>query len=496
MLSFHNKSENIFFLNNYSILLILFIVTLARVTALFFSPIELSVDEAQYWHWSRSLEWGYFTKPPIIAWSIALSTSIFGQEEWAVRLSSPIIHFLISIILWIASQSFFDSKSGKITALIWISTPVASLGSFIISTDTPLLLFWSLALIFLIKLIKTRSLPYSILIGVTIGLGFLSKYAALFFFISLALWWLIYDRGKTLEIKSIILITLFTFIVAGGNLYWNYENDFATINHTISNADLKNIIFNHKNMIEFLSSQLLVFGPIFFLLYIFVVFQSFFNNTKLSLLAMLSLPIIILIVIQSFLKIANANWAVTAYIAATLLLSTYVVINKRKYLRLIFKIGLLANIAISIFILNVTATGSFYPIELKSNPIRKNLGFELLAKEIEKTFQKKQLSSIIFQNRSDITRFNYYLNRFDNKFKDKIFLITQNKVPGNYYEANFNFYDQFLNIGDKILLVSKSKEKQSYKGLSDLRLTQKISIKTIDKNERTYYLYTASVVEN
>ena len=496
MLSLQNKKEDFFFLNNYSVLLILCLVTLARVIALFFSPIELSVDEDQYWQWSKILQWGYFTKPPIIAWTIALSTSIFGQEEWAVRLCSPIIHFLISILLWIASQSFFDSKSGRVAALIWISTPVASLGSFIISTDTPLLLFWSFAIIFLIKLIKTRKVPYSILIGITIGLGFLSKYAALFFLMSLGLWWLIYDRGKILEIKSLILIILFTFIVASGNLHWNYMNDFATIIHTISNADLKSVMFNFKNMIEFLSSQLLVFGPILFLLYIFFVYKSFYKNTKLSLLAMLSLPIIFLIIIQSFLKIANANWAVSAYIAATILLSAYVVINKIKCIRLIFKIGLFVNVAISIFILNVTATGSFYPINLKSNPIRKNLGFELLAEKIQATFQKEEFSSIIFETRSDISRFNYYLNRFDNNFKDRIFLITENNIPGNYYEANYKFENQFFNLGNKTLLVSQSKEKRNYEKLSDVSLLKDISVQTLDKIEKKYYLYTANIIKN
>ena len=495
MLSFHNKSENIFFLNNYSLLLILCIVTFARVIALFFSPIELSVDEAQYWHWSRSLEWGYFTKPPIIAWIIAFSTSIFGQEEWAVRLCSPIIHFLISILLWIASHSLFNSKSGRVAALIWIFTPIASLGSFIISTDTPLLLFWSLGLIFLMRLIKTRMLAYSILIGLAIGLGLLSKYAALYFLIFLVLWWLIYDRGKFLEIKSLLLITLSTFIVASGNLYWNYENDFATFNHTVSNADLKSIIFNYKNMFNFLSSQLLVFGPILFLLYVFVLFESFYINKKLSLLAILSFPIICLITIQSFLKIANANWALPAYTAATILLSTFVVNNKRKYIHFIYKIGLLVNIVISIFIFSITITGSFYPFSLKSNPIRKNLGFEILAKQIENVFQSEQLSSIIFENRSDITRFNYYLNRFGNKFKNNIFLINRSEVPGNFYEANYKFKSQLFNIGDKVLIVSHNKKKQAYKNLSNFSLAQKISIKTVDKIERTYYLHTNIVVK-
>ena len=495
MLSPHHRKENIFFLNNHLVFLILCLITLARIIALILSPIELTVDEAQYWHWSRNLEWGYFTKPPIIAWTIALSTNFIGQEEWAVRLYSPIIHFLISMLLWIASYSFFNNKSGKIAALIWIFTPVASLGSFIISTDTPLLLFWSFALIFLIKLIKTNTLYYSIIVGIFIGLGLLTKYAALYFLIFLVLWWVIYDRGKILKIRSLLFITLFTFIIASGNLYWNYENDFATFNHTISNADLHIIVFNYKNMFEFLSSQLLVFGPILLLLYIFVMFESFYVSKKLSLLAMLSFPIIFVITVQSFLKIANANWAVTSYIAATILLSIFVVINKKKYLRIFFKIGLLINIIISTFIFSVTATGSFYPLNLKSNPIRKNLGYEVLAKQIENIFQNNQISSVIFKNRGDISRFNYYLNRFENKFKKNIFLISNSKVPGNFYEAKYNFNSQLSNIGDKVLLVSHNKNKQTYKNLSDLNLLQKISVKTIDKIERKYYLYTANIVK-
>ena len=110
MISFQNKNHNSFFLNNSLILLILIIVTIARIIALVLSPIELSVDEAQYWHWSQNLQMGYFTKPPMIAWIIAFSTNIFGQEEWAVRICSPIIHFLISITIWIGTYSTFGSK--------------------------------------------------------------------------------------------------------------------------------------------------------------------------------------------------------------------------------------------------------------------------------------------------------------------------------------------------------------------------------------------------
>ena len=129
---------------------------------------------------------------------------------------------------------------------------------------------------------------------------------------------MIYDRGKNFKANNLILIFFTCLIIASGNLYWNYVNDFVTINHTVSNADLTKITLNLNNMIKFLASQLLVFGPILLLLFLFLVFESFYINKTLSLLAMLSLPIIILITIQSYLKIANANWAITAYIAASL----------------------------------------------------------------------------------------------------------------------------------------------------------------------------------
>merc|ERR1711965_1033661 len=127
-----------------------------------------------------------------------------------------------------------------------------------------------------------------------------------------------------------------------------------------------------------------------------------------------------LIIVQSFLKIANPNWAVAAY----------VIIQKHKMLRLLTKFGLFINFVLSLFILKITLTGSFYPIQLKSDPMRKNLGFEALSTQIKKTYDKNQISKLVFINRGEITRFYYYLNKIDNKFTNKILLKTNSKSPG------------------------------------------------------------------
>ncbi len=494
MLSLSNANENSIILSTPIVLLTLVFITLIRVYTLFISPIELSVDEAQYWHWSQNQDFGYFTKPPFVAWTIGLSTKIFGNEEWAVRLFSPIIHLLISIILWITTQFAFGLKAGRIAALLWIFTPAASLGSFIISTDTPLLLFWSLALLFIFKLFRDNSYISAAFAGASLGLAFLSKYAALYFIVLLIFWWMIYDKGKVLSLKNLLVVLISSFIIATPNLYWNYSNDFVTASHTISNADLSEIIINYSNVIDFLLSQLLVFGPIIFLLYLFMIFNSFFKDQKLALLGMLSFPIVILIIIQSFLKIANPNWAVTAYISATLMISAYAIIQRYKVLRLLTKFGLFINFILSLLILKVTLTGNFYPINLKSDPLRKNLGFKVLSTEIKKTVDNNEISKLVFINRGEITRFNYYLNKIDNKFKNKIFLKTKSISPGNFYEQNYNYDKINHKRNEKIMIINRDLNiGNDFTNLTEIKFIRKISTDTIKGDKRTYYLFEGKV---
>ncbi|GIR53739.1 MAG: hypothetical protein CM15mP62_12100 [Rhodospirillaceae bacterium] len=60
--SFHEGSHN----NLFILLIIIAIVTTTRIILLLISELNLHGDEAQYWSWSQDLDWGYFTKPPLL----------------------------------------------------------------------------------------------------------------------------------------------------------------------------------------------------------------------------------------------------------------------------------------------------------------------------------------------------------------------------------------------------------------------------------------------
>src|SRR5262249_43581731 len=118
-----------------------------RLVALALNGTDLFFDEAQYWTWSLEPAFGYYSKPPLIAWAIALSTGVCGSSEFCIRLPSPLIHTATAAAIFALGNRLFGPRTGFLAALAFATLPGVSLSAGIISTDVPLLLFWSLALI-------------------------------------------------------------------------------------------------------------------------------------------------------------------------------------------------------------------------------------------------------------------------------------------------------------------------------------------------------------
>ena len=122
--------------------------------------------------------------------------------------------------------------------------------------------------------------------------------------------------------------------------------------------------------------------------------------------------------------------------------------------------------------------------------MRKTLGFEKISKKIENNFQTNKILSIVFETRGDISRFNYYLNRTNNLFRNKIYLKSNSLNPGNFYEANYNYNNKQFSSGEKVLIVSNKSILTNYPNLLEMKLINKVSVNTIKDIYRTYYLFT------
>ena len=87
------------------LLIILGALLVIRLVVVYFAKTDLFFDEAQYWWWSRDLAFGYFSKPPLIAWLIRLMTEVCSDAEWCVRAPSPILYTVTCIVLFLAARA-------------------------------------------------------------------------------------------------------------------------------------------------------------------------------------------------------------------------------------------------------------------------------------------------------------------------------------------------------------------------------------------------------
>jgi 4-amino-4-deoxy-L-arabinose transferase-like glycosyltransferase len=298
-------------------------VLLLRVAGLYFAQTDLFFDEAQYWAWSRSLEFGYFSKPPVLAWIIRVVTEVCGtSSEFCIRLASPVIHTATALVIFAIARQLYNARTGLWSAIVFITLPGISLSSGIASTDVPLLFFWSVALLALVKFTRGYSWWHAILLGVAIGAGLMSKYAMIYFLLCLGVYMWIEPtvRQKMQWHKLAVAVAVATLLLAP-NIWWNLQNGLVTFSHTAANANWGKSFVHPLKALEFFAAQFGVFGPILFGAILVISVRYFHSgiSDNARLLLAFSMPIILLITMQGFLSRAHANWAATAYIAATIL---------------------------------------------------------------------------------------------------------------------------------------------------------------------------------
>ncbi|MCS6854057.1 MAG: glycosyltransferase family 39 protein, partial [Elioraea sp.] len=171
-------------------LLAVLALTLARILWLGLNEPNLYADEAQYWIWAQTIAGGYYSKPPLIAWTIAAFTTGCGDSEGCIRLFSPLAHAATALLLGATATRLFDERTGFWTALLYATLPAVSVSSAIASTDALLLPAWAGGLYALVRLREAPSLRWWAALGLALGLGMLAKYTMAAFLLSLALWWL------------------------------------------------------------------------------------------------------------------------------------------------------------------------------------------------------------------------------------------------------------------------------------------------------------------
>lgn len=310
-----------------NVVLFIGVLTVWRIIALFASPLDLYPDEAQYWLWSRAFDFGYFSKPPMVAWLIGLTTA-FSSDEPFVRLASSMMHAVAALALFGAGRRLYGPAAGALAAVIYALMPGVQLSSFVIATDAPLLAFLSLAILAYAELQSAqgrRALVAALGFGAALGLAFLSKYAAIFALAGLAIHLIADPAARRPWRPAAIGAAVLAFaLIAAPNAIWNATHGFETVVHTAGNARwTEGQHFQISDLADFVAAQFGVFGPVPFgvlALAIFLAVRRRLTRPDILLLAF-TLPPLIVVTTQAFIAGANANWAAAAYAPGSVLVA-------------------------------------------------------------------------------------------------------------------------------------------------------------------------------
>ncbi len=220
--------------------LIIALIVVARLIYLASGKIELSEDEAYQWLWSKHPALSYYSKPPLIAVAQWIGTALWGDNAFGVRFLSPIIAGVASFITF----RFFSRESSARTALLILlmtcAVPLLAVGSILMTVDPLLVLFWTAAMFSGWRAIHSDEPTATRLwlwTGLWMGLGFLSKYTALFQVVCWGLFfWLWKPARRHLRTAGPYLALVVMMLCTIPVLIWNARHGWITVEHVGTNA--------------------------------------------------------------------------------------------------------------------------------------------------------------------------------------------------------------------------------------------------------------------
>ena len=339
-------------------------------------PLDFSEDESHYWEWSRHLDYGYYSKPPGIAWVIWATVRVGhalgaagGGTGWApmpvLRMPAVIFAVLSGLLsLFLARRIFRDDRAALAVTLLSAAVPMFAVGSLLLTIDSPTYLCWAATVFCLWRSVEKSEIrnPKSEmtdsrggggwiwLAGACCAIGMLFKpvLIALPIFAGIAAWadrrggrirrafatWHSAGAGMLVVLSQVPVVL------------WNARHDWVTFRHIGAQGGLTGLeergfnVLKHLEWLgEYVGGQAGGMGGVMFLLLVLAVVVAWRearrgsdgvtagpegiadDRTRWVFLLSFAVPLWVFYLLLSLWKKTELNWPAASYFAGMILLS-------------------------------------------------------------------------------------------------------------------------------------------------------------------------------
>ncbi len=438
--------RNLFFLG-------LGLLTLYRMAVLLQPHMVLFYDEAYYYHWSLSPDWGYYSKPPVVAWVIWLTTNLLGDTAFAIRVSSPLLYAASALLVYATANRLWTQLVGVAAGWVFITMPLMGYNSLFITTDAPLVFFWALTLwCFVRAWEQPDNLLLWLAVGVACGLGMLSKYTMALLPLGLFIFMLTRPHGRAcLATPGPWIAAILAGFWFSGNLLWNFVNDFMAFRHTSEISGADSYGFYPLALLEFWGAQLVLFGLIWCGFMIWLAWsrkrfrapltRDFAESEGIAIALWSFAPLFGVISLQALLSHAYINWAAPVYVSASMLAGLLLVraLSTRGLFRL-----LAAGCALNLLLLSlvyhwpVLLDGMGVERSKRNDPYFRVLGWDRIGDQVAPLMQQYPDARLLSNSRKLLAAVGFYA------MPGELRLAHWSDNPdytADYYDQKFNLRD-------------------------------------------------------
>ncbi|TDL77690.1 hypothetical protein E2L08_12935 [Palleronia sediminis] len=400
-----------------------------RIVFLAFDRTDLFVDEAQYWLWGQELALGYFSKPPLIGWLLRAMSEIAPQATFWVRLPAPILHGATALIL---ARLALMVRPGGTTLAAWVAAayltmPIVSVGSWMISTDTVMAPFLAAGLALWWRAGRGGLAPAA-LAGAMLGLAFMAKYAAVYAVAGIALAQMLVPARRLGGVQLAVMVLPFAIVIAP-NLLWNLSNDMTTVAHTMENVgwigpEGRGPSVNPGGFAAFVASQFGVMGPVLMAALVWAAATR--RGAGFGWLALFALPPLAVVSVQALLDQAYANWAFAGLLAGVPLATAILYDRAPRWLR----ISTALNAALCLVVPLAAALPGVMRLPSGEPMAARYLGRAQVSRMIDEAARAGGASAILATDRDLLADLFWTLDGTD----WAIYAPRPEGAPSNYYE--------------------------------------------------------------
>lgn len=262
-------------------------------------------DESYYWVWSQNLQLSYYDHPPFVAWLLWLGEHVRiadGMVRWpAILLGQAALGIWLLLL-----KSYLTDQQRLIWLGLALLSPLMGGSGLIVTPDLPLMFFYALSLWAFLKWQKEPSSKSALILGLSVGFGFSSKYMMVLFVLSLLPMLAISAPLRRSFIRHFVLLSVGILVGSAPVWVWNLMHDFVSFKFQAAHG-LGRKVWKPSWTIEYVLGQIGIIFPL-------VVYWAVKSRRRLPMeFSFLAWTPLLFFLFTTSRGYVEANWPIVAY---------------------------------------------------------------------------------------------------------------------------------------------------------------------------------------